>query len=75
MQYEATVEMTLTKYMERLLIDSFNLEIELMQGERVELADGRARITITVYDLMKGELLRAFVLRCIAIAEQPVNPM
>jgi hypothetical protein len=71
MQYEATVEMTLTPYMEKLLIESFGLEIEVMQGERVELADGRARITITVHDLTKGELLRAFVLRCIANAEQP----
>lgn len=68
--YEATVEMTLTAYMEKRLIDEFNLEIEVMQGTREQLADGRARIAITVRDADKGELLRRFVLYCVAHAEQ-----
>lgn len=70
--YEATVEMTLTPYMEKRLIDDFNLEIEVLQGSREQLADGRARISITVRDADKGELLRRFCLYCIAHAEQPI---
>jgi hypothetical protein len=48
--YEATTEMTLTPYMEKKLISEFNLEIEVLQGTREQLADGRARISITVQD-------------------------
>jgi hypothetical protein len=68
--YEATAELTLTPYMEKRLIEVFNLEIEVMQGIREQLADGRARITITVRDEDKGELLRRFFLYCVANAEQ-----
>lgn len=68
--YEAMVEMTLTPYMEKKLISEFNLEIEVLQGTREQLADGRARISITVRDEEKGELLRRFALYCVANAEQ-----
>lgn len=72
MQHEATVEMTLTPYMEKRIIEEFNLQIEVLQGSREALDDGRARISITVHDPDKGELLRRFCLYCIANAEQPI---
>jgi len=74
MKYEAFLEMELTPYMEKRLIEGFNLEIEAMQGTREELPDGRARICLTITDPERGELARRFVLHCIANAEQSVNP-
>ena len=49
--------MELTPYMEEKLRDVFNLEIEMLQGTREPLPDGRARLTFEIKDQAKGRMV------------------
>ena len=56
----AEIECELTPEMERLIIEKFGLEIEMLQGEQVLLPDG------LTCGQEKGEAIRDFILALIA---------
>lgn len=59
--------MTITKEVESILKgDPFFLEIEMLQGERIEMTDGRLWYKIEIADSDKSELMREFVLKMIS---------
>jgi hypothetical protein len=70
-QDEGILEMELTPEMQVTLIHGLNLEIEVMQGKREPLPDGRTRFTLTVTG-EKAELVRRFMVRMLAMQEQEV---
>ncbi len=61
----AEIECELTPEMERLIIEKFGLEIEMLQGEQVLLPDGRTEFKFTCGQ-EKGEAIRDFILALIA---------
>jgi len=61
----ADVEMDVTPEMEKLLIETFNIEIEVMQGTSEKLPDGRNRIKFKVGG-EKSDVIREFVLKTIS---------
>jgi hypothetical protein len=65
-QYVGTCELTVTEQVEKILIDFFNIEVEVMQGQRVILPDGRREITFEVRDEQKGKMIQEFILKVIS---------
>jgi hypothetical protein len=66
-QEPATLEMTVTPTMEQQMKDApFFLEIEILQGEREDLKDGRIRYKIEIHDMDKAELVKEFILKVIS---------
>ncbi len=64
-QDEAEVTIELTPDMEKLFIETFGIEIEMMQGEIAQMDDGRKRFKIKVKG-EKAEMIGKFVLRIIS---------
>lgn len=62
----AEVSMTVTQYMEKILSDKFDLEIEFLQADRKKLPDGRSEIKFTLYDFDKALQLKELVLMMIS---------
>ena len=63
----ATLEMELTPEMEKCLKgEPFFLEIEMLQGEKQDLPDGRVRYTLIIQDQFKIDLIKEFVLKLIS---------
>lgn len=62
---KAEVEMDVTPEMEKLLIEIFNVEIEVMQGSIEKLPDGKNRIKFEVGG-EKAELIKEFILKGIS---------
>lgn len=60
----ALLEMTITKLMEAEFKKL--LEIEMLQGLRNELPDGRIYYKIEIYDEFKAELMQEFCLKTIS---------
>ncbi len=63
----ATVEMEITPYIEDLLKkEPFFLEIEMLQGTREVLNDGRIKYEIKIVDHTKQDIIKEFVLKMIS---------
>jgi hypothetical protein len=62
----AILTMTLTPYMEQVIKDTFNIEIEMLQGKRRNLKDGRVKYKIEIHDMQKAEMVKEFVLKFIS---------
>lgn len=66
----ATLEMTISPDIEELFKKApFFLEIEMLQGERNSLPDGRIGIKIEIHDEDKIEMVKEFMLK--AISDSP----
>lgn len=68
-----TLTMEVTASMEKTIIEAFNLEIEVLQGMREPMLDGRTRFTITINDKQKSDIVREFILKLISQSHL-VNP-
>ncbi len=55
------LEMELTDYMASVIKETFNIEIEMMQGDTLKLPDGRTRYTLQVNE-EKGKLIVKFIM-------------
>lgn len=63
----AICTMELTPDMERLFKgEPYFLEIEMLQGEREVLEDGRVKYIIEVHDPQKQEIIKEFCLKMIS---------
>lgn len=60
----AYLEMTITKVME--VEFKKILEMEMLQGERKELRDGRVYYKVEIHDEFKAELMQEFCLKTIS---------
>lgn len=58
--------MELTPEMEKVVKEQFNLEIEMMQGDKESLPGGMTKYTIKIYDDQKCEMVKEFVLKMIS---------
>ena len=70
----AILTMEVTPFMENLIRERMDLEIEILQGERIPLYDGRVKITVEISDLQKAERIKKFILAIIANGEHVVSP-
>lgn len=68
----ATVTMELTPAMEEQMIDTFEIEVEIMQGSREEMPDGRSRIKIEVNG-EKEAMLKDYVLMLMKMDQMSIN--
>lgn len=65
----ALLEMTITKVMEaEFKGPPMFLELEMLQGEKKELPDGRIYYKIEIYDKDKAELMQEFCLKMISLS-------
>lgn len=62
----AEITMTVSPEMEKELVELFDISIEVMQGNRKELPDGRCEIKISVANYQKQEMIKEFVLNAIS---------
>jgi len=63
----ATLDMTISKDMEKMFMSHpFFLELEMMQGEKEILSDGRTRYKITITCPIKSDLMKQFCLKVVA---------
>lgn len=58
--------MEVTPQMAIIFKEEFNLEIEMMQGEKELLPNGNTRYTIRVFDDQKNEIIKEFCLKIIS---------
>lgn len=70
----AKLTLVLTPKMQKELLPELDIDVEILQGEREELPDGRTRFICEINDLDKFYRLRTFALNCIAESQQPVQP-
>lgn len=67
MKKGATLKMTITPEMEKQFKGyPYFLEIEMMQGDRKVLKDGRIKYWIEIDDEEKADLMKEFVLKMIS---------
>lgn len=65
----ATLEMEITPCMEKLFVDTFNIEVEMIQGFIRVLPDGRKHYKISICQ-EKAELVKKFVLMIFSKSNQ-----
>lgn len=71
MNEAAQLTMEITPVMEEIFKGApFFLEIEMLQGERQSLTDGRTKYVIEITDIDKAELLKEFFLKTISLSHQ-----
>lgn len=52
------------------LIPFFNIELEIMQGEKLKLENGNTLYKLSIEDEQKGELIESFILKVMANTPQ-----
>lgn len=62
----AELTMEIDRETEQFLVDHFDLELEVLQGSREQLPDGRSRIRMLITDQQKAQLVFAFVVKLIS---------
>jgi len=63
----AELDMTISKDMEKMFMsDPFFLELEMLQGEKESLPDGRTRYKLTITCPIKSDLIKQFCLKVVA---------
>jgi hypothetical protein len=66
MKDTAKLTMTITPCMEKVMKETFNLEIEMLQGIKRNLKDGRIKYCIEIGDMQKAEMIKEFLLKFIS---------
>jgi hypothetical protein len=70
----AELEMRITPEIENLMKgEPFFLEIEMLQGTRTELQDGRIEYKIQITDPAKKEMVVEFLLKMISNSHKAIN--
>jgi hypothetical protein len=64
--------MELTDTMVKVVKETFNIEIEMMQGTIEKLSDGRTRYTLQIDSEEKGEMIKQFILS-VMFKDQSLN--
>lgn len=65
--------MEVTPTVEMKLKEAFNLEVEILQGDREIMPDGRNKITIKIYDATKCEMVKEFCLKMISQSHNQIG--
>ena len=61
MKDEAILTMTISPAMEKIMKETFDLEIEMLQGKSRLLKDGRIKYKIVITDKTKQEMVKQYL--------------
>jgi hypothetical protein len=64
------LNMEISSSMEKLFRETFNIEVEMLQGNREVTPNGMIKYELKIYDEQKSQLIKEFILQMISMPDR-----